>query len=69
MGANNLDQVEKAYRVISRLLERLEEPYEINKYTVNQVLATGYFERHIDLEKLASLIPNSHYNPEIFPGL
>lgn len=35
MGASNLDQVEKAYRVISRLLERLKEPYKISKYTVN----------------------------------
>lgn len=37
-------------------------------YIVNMVISTS-LEEHINLDKLASTLPNTEYNPEQFPGL
>lgn len=69
LGCPTLADVEKSYRLINKILEKLHQPHNITQYSIYQVLATGYFPWTLDLERLAGLIPGAHYNPEIFPGL
>jgi transcription initiation factor TFIID TATA-box-binding protein len=69
-GALNLDEVRKTAKRLVKMLKskgiKLTEPPKIN---VENIVTNGSFEGYIDLEYLHSILPNTTYQTEQFPGL
>ncbi|CAL6000537.1 TATA-binding_protein (TBP) [Hexamita inflata] len=69
IGCQSLQQVEQSFKIISKLMRKIQQPHILKQYSIYQTLASGFFPRPIYLELLFKVLQNSHYDPEIFPGL
>lgn len=69
VGAKNLGDANHCLRyAVKRLAQLGLIPQTRIKAKLQNIVATGDIGKSIDLEKLASRLPNCIYDPEQFPG-
>ena len=69
IGPNTIEEVEDAFKTTAKILKKLNQPYKCTQFNIYQTVMSGYFKHPIYLEKLFAQLPQSTYNPEIFPAL
>ena len=69
-GAKDIATVEKSVESIIETLKKVDiEIKDKPKIEVQNMVASGNFDVHINLNELAIKLPNTEYEPEQFPGL
>jgi transcription initiation factor TFIID TATA-box-binding protein len=68
-GLKSFDKIKEVYETLFNKLKEIYPDLKIKKdISISNIVASGKFEKPIDLYKLAEYEDNVIYEPEIFPG-